>query len=382
MTGAFAAILLLLSAAPAAMPEEVTVRVLGRHHPQLLRLSRPGESHVASVEGGRLLLDGRPVEGTRVFPASLWRLSVRGAPPREYQGSVSLAVDRDELAIGVRMAIEDHVASVVAAETEGGTPMEALKALAVVARSYAASARGRHADADLCDLAHCQVLGTEAPGAHRASARAAARATRGEVLRLPDGAIAAAPFHAACGGHTADPREVFGGEGTGAAAVPDPTCPAAPWRTTVPARLFARVASRELAAAGSSREVPVASELRFQRGQGGVVVRVTDGEASVGGEAFTRALDRALGHGKVRSARFGISGGGEDLLLSGSGIGHGVGLCQAGSIRRAGAGEGYERILRHYFPGARLAAPSPIAGRLLAEPTAPPSAPLSRTSSR
>ncbi|GAC1537625.1 MAG: hypothetical protein NVS2B9_03950 [Myxococcales bacterium] len=83
-------------------------------------------------------------------------------------------------------------------------------------RSYALATRGRHGDADLCDLAHCQVLAGRGPRAHLAAAASATRATAGEVLRLASGAIAQATFHAACGGHTGDPRELFGGDGTGA----------------------------------------------------------------------------------------------------------------------------------------------------------------------
>jgi peptidoglycan hydrolase-like amidase len=56
----------------------------------------------------------------------------------------------------------------------------------------------------------------------------------------------------------------------------------------------------------------------------------------------------------VRSARFRIREEGGAILLSGSGLGHGVGLCQAGSARRAALGEGYAEILRYYFARARL----------------------------
>ncbi len=74
----------------------------------------------------------------------------------------------------------------------------------------------------------------------------------------------------------------------------------------------------------------------------------------MGGEAFARALDGAMGYGVVRSSRFRARQIGDSVLLSGSGFGHGVGLCQTGAAMRAARGEGYGEILRHYFPLARL----------------------------
>lgn len=383
MTAAGAIVLFLgLGTAASGLPEVVSVRILGRLHPAEVRISRPGEAHVAVVAGGRLWVDARSVAGAHSLPEGRWRVAVPGAPAREYAGEISVSAQGGEVAVVVRAPLEDYVESVVAAETEMGTPVEALKALAVVVRSYAAAAPGRHAGTDLCDLAHCQVMGTPVPGAHRASARVAARSTSGQVLRLEDGSVASPGFHSACGGHTADPREAFGGEGTGAAAVPDPGCPLAPWEVSIPEPLLARVARRELSR-GEADPAPIRTEtLRFLRGQGGYVIQVASGGAVVGGETFARALDRAVGHGKVRSARFQVQRAGDSLRLAGSGVGHGVGLCQAGAARRAAEGQGHERILRHYFPHARTGAAVPSFTPGSAGQPAPRSAPLNRTSSR
>jgi len=376
------ALLLALGAVGEGIPHEVSVRVLGRLHPNSVQISRSGEVHVAVASGGRLWVDARPVDGVHAFPPGRWRLAAPGAPSREVAGTVSVSAQDDEVAVVLRSALEDYVESVVAAETERGTPIEALKALAVVVRSYAAARPGRHAGTDFCDLAHCQVMGTPVPGVHLASARVAARSTSGQVLRVEGGAVASAGFHAACGGHTADPLEAFGGEGTGAAAVPDPGCPLAPWQVSIPEHLLARVASRELARGDAAPEPVRTEDLRFLRGKGGHVVRVSSGDSAIGGEAFARALDRSLGHGLVRSSRFEVQRSGGSLRLVGSGNGHGVGLCQAGSTRRAAEGQGYEQILRHYFPHARIDLDGSGLTPGSAGRPAPRWAPLSRTSSR
>jgi stage II sporulation protein D len=251
------------------------------------------------------------------------------------------------------MPLEDYVSAVVASETVPGTPLEALKAQAVVVRSYALAARGRHGEADLCDLAHCQVLTGRGPHAHRTAAEAATAATSGEVLRLASGGIAQAPFHAACGGHTGDPRELFGGEETGAAAVMDAGCPRTPWSAAIPAATFARVARDRLGSDGGA-ETFALTDLDLLYGTGGYLVQVAHGSRRVGGEAFARALDGAMGYGVVRSSRFGAREEGGTVFLAGYGLGHGVGLCQAGAARRAAMGQGYQEILRHYFARATI----------------------------
>ena len=58
-----------------------------------------------------------------------------------------------------------------------------------------------------------------------------------------------------------------------------------------------------------------------------------------------------LGMGLVAN----IAGGRvERLVAEGRGAGHGVGLCQWGTVGRARAGAGTPEILRAYFPGTEL----------------------------
>jgi len=61
----------------------------------------------------------------------------------------------------------------------------------------------------------------------------------------------------------------------------------------------------------------------------------------------------------LRSAYFDLEleRDGERLLrvaTRGRGFGHGIGLCQTGALARAGAGQSFQEILAHYYPGAVL----------------------------
>jgi stage II sporulation protein D len=64
-----------------------------------------------------------------------------------------------------------------------------------------------------------------------------------------------------------------------------------------------------------------------------------------------------MGYEVHRGSQFRTREEGGAILLSGSGLGHGVGLCQVGATTRAALGQGYEEILRHYFARATLGKP-------------------------
>ncbi|MGO9831284.1 MAG: SpoIID/LytB domain-containing protein [Myxococcaceae bacterium] len=341
-----------LALSPSASFRTVRVRVLERLHPHQLEVSGPSR-HTLLASGSALLVDGAVVVQPYGLPDASWQLGVPGQPPQRYRGALSVRAVNAELALVVTLPLERYVAEVVAAETLPGTPEQALRAQAVVARSFFLAQGPRHADADVCDLAHCQLLrGSGTPAAHRRAARAATVSTAGQVLVLPDGRIAETPFHAACGGYTGEPEEVFASAVTGAAAVADTGCPSQPWEVVVPWGTFRAALGPLLGAAANLSP----EELHTQLGKGGYVIRVSGPPTwrSASGDAVARALDRALGWGAVRSGRFHFLLEEGGVRVAGTGLGHGLGLCQAGAARRAARGEAYPEILQHYFPLASL----------------------------
>jgi hypothetical protein len=108
------------------------------------------------------------------------------------------------------LALEEYLRYVVGAEVPALWPVEAVKAQAVAARSYArvAMASPRHgASADVCTKQHCQVFN---PAKVHPASDAAIKATAGEVI-LYDGKVATAFFSANCGGVTMGNETAFGG---------------------------------------------------------------------------------------------------------------------------------------------------------------------------
>lgn len=331
----------------------VDVDVLSRFRAQDAEISSGNVTHRLHAQDNGLQVDGRPVQRAQDWSRASWNVKLPNGERREYQGSMTVGARKGILVFTVHIPLEEYVAHVVASETAGDTPPAALQAQAIVSRSYALASGRRHENAALCDLAHCQVMlaSNRMDPRQLEAARAAVQATAGMVLRLKNGSIAQAPFHASCGGHTADPQQIFGGTQTGAAAVADGSCPAEPWQVHLPRRVV------DAAVHGLFTEpFPALEDLLLVEGAGGHVVRVVDRMSgqTVRGDVFARALDGASGHGVVRSGRFRWSLFPRGVLVEGSGHGHGVGLCQNGAAQRAAQGETVVEILKHYYPHARM----------------------------
>lgn len=162
-----------------------------------LRLVDPSYSSFR-VEGGRLA----------VLPDGRNRVEVDGEP---YRGIVELRVNRFGQVQPVNwVELEQYLLGVVPAELgpEVWPQLEALKAQAVAARTYAWRNRGQFEEDgfDLCATPRCQVY-RGAAAEHPLTDRAVA-ATRAEVMFWQDEPIDAL-YTATCGGHTEDGDAIF-----------------------------------------------------------------------------------------------------------------------------------------------------------------------------
>jgi peptidoglycan hydrolase-like amidase len=138
-----------------------------------------------------------------------FRLSIPGKIERQFHGTLTVRPGDHKLIAVITMDREVAVASVAAAEMAPSTPYEALKAQAVVARSYYAAAGPRHDDFDFCDTTHCQFL-REPPDLASPALRAT-QETNGLLLAY-QGRPLAAMYSAACGGQTRSLESLTSGE--------------------------------------------------------------------------------------------------------------------------------------------------------------------------
>lgn len=257
-----------------------------------------------------------------------------------------------------RLPLEEYVAGVVAAEMPVSFPLEALKAQAVAARSYAVR-RMRlfggegcpdHPGADACaDYRRGQAWisreemrlrwGWLFPFRWRKLERAV-RETRGLVL-VYSGEVAQALYHAHAGGWTEAAAEVFGKAVPYLVSVPS-AAEGGRWELT-----RWRFSPEEL-----SRRLGVALG---EAGRVEVVARSSSGrvrEIRVGEKAFSgREVRERLG---LPSTLFTVERRGNQVVFSVRGYGHGVGMSQYGAQTLARRGAGFQAILHHYYPGTRV----------------------------
>ena len=182
--------------------------VFGLLHPTMIHLYAHGNGrlHVGSdvVEGLRpMLIDAARAPVMLEGPVS-FVLEIPGVIRRRYFGGLTVTATGRLLRPVVTMEREIAVGSIVGAEMPAtSTPMHALAAQAVAARSFltAEARRARHGDVQFCDTTHCQFL--RAPAAAGSSVERAVRMTRGLVLTAGSRVIPA-HYSAACGGRTDD----------------------------------------------------------------------------------------------------------------------------------------------------------------------------------
>lgn len=231
---------------------------------------------------------------------------------------------------------------------------------AVIARTYALSHQRRHArdGFDLCDDTHCQLYQPDRvrTSSFARTAEAAVQRTRGQVLRAGS-AIIDALFHADCGGHTTTPATAWAGTN-------HPYLPARP--DQVPGARHrawtfeASMADWRTLLNGDPRTSVGATLTRIVVDATGPGDRVTAlrlvgaRERVVTGEVLRSVVTAARGPRSVMSTRFTAEQTSAGFRLTGTGFGHGVGLCQAGAIARARRGDSLLAILGHYYPTARL----------------------------
>jgi SpoIID/LytB domain protein len=260
---------------------------------------------------------------------------------------------------------EDYVLGVVAAEGSLEANPEALKALAVVVRTYALRNLGRHRAEgfDFCTLTHCEryrpLDNQAARRAVRPSILAAVRETRGQLLRDDRGNVIDAYFSASCGGNTADIKTLWGVKGESyLAGVPDEYCATMPhyrWTDRIRNADLLRALQSDPRSDVGGRIDQIAITRYDHTGRAESISLTGEWTRTIAGWELKLIVGRALGWNLLKSSRFTVRRAGDDFVFTGGGFGHGLGLCQEGAHVMAERGAGYTRILAKYFPGARVA---------------------------
>jgi SpoIID/LytB domain protein len=293
-----------------------------------------------------------------------------------YRGALEVITSNnsESLKIFNLIHVEDYLKGVVPAEMGklSKQEMEALKAQAIAARTYALSRLGRHRDkgydleATVTDQVYKGIKGEDA------LASLAVELTRGEVL-THDGKLICAYYHANSGGKTEFIEKVWDKPKKDYLVPVDDESFCSwsdkyKWQESWTKGALERNLHDFLATSVSFPSgvfgdlVNLKINKRTDSGRVEVLDIVTDwGSYRVYGDKIRQALRRGSnGNSILPSTCFDLEierdsdGSIQRIIAHGRGNGHGVGMCQTGAIGMARKGYSYEDILTHYYSGAKL----------------------------
>ena len=268
---------------------------------------------------------------------------------RDYAAPLELLRAGDGISVVNEVALEDYLAGVLRAEAGDKFPREALRAQAIVARTYAAYQRVLNAGKPYHILATTvhQVYAGRVPPA--SPLWDAVRETTGQVL-LWEGEVFPAFYHTESGGYTEDPRTVFAARTMpGLKPVVCPFSAGSPhyfWNFDIRLADLEDALRRGGVDVGQVRRVTVTERTPSLRAAT-VAVTGTRGEVQIRGNDFRRML----GYDTFKSTLFAVAVDGDMARFAGRGYGHGVGMCQWGAKGMAERGYTARQILEFYYPG-------------------------------
>lgn len=289
--------------------------------------------------------------------------SCRARAPKDFTAEVLPSAESPLLSVHIveenavaRMDIETYVAGVVAGEMPNTWPLEALKAQAILARTFVlkfvTEKDSRYPNADIStDIAEAQAYKADAINER---VLRAVQETAGLILLTEDGALPYTWFHSHSGGMTETARAGIDWQGEEPAYIrstPGRESAAAPeqvarWSLTVSKEDFMAACRKSGADVTSCEVIKVG-----QKGKSGRAVTLL-----VDGVTVNAArLRMSLGSSKMRSTLLTELSIEDDIIrMSGRGYGHGVGMSQWGAHALAQLGKSAEEIVLHYYNGLQV----------------------------
>ena len=260
--------------------------------------------------------------------------------------------------------LDEYLYGVVSAEMPASFEPEALKAQAIVARTYTiykiVSNNKKHGEADICDSSSCcqAWISKENRLAKWTQENReeywnkivnAVNSTQGKIITY-EGKPINAFFHANSGGATEAPVNVWGGTGY----------PYLQTVTTAGEDAYSQYSS-QLTVSQKEFEEKIKKEhsdfkIDFKQEDCIKIEEYTDGNRvktiKVGNLKLSGVEIRSIF--TLRSANFTITMEDENIKFEVSGYGHGVGMSQTGADSLAKQGKNYQDIVKHYYTGVEI----------------------------
>ncbi len=261
-----------------------------------------------------------------------------------YRGEIEVWKGKRGLYIINELPLEEYVKSVVLAEVAEGWEMEALKAQAVIVRTYAVEHMQR-GGGRLYDLTSSTLHQLYRGDNFDARVAYAVMQTEGEILTY-DGRPIKAFYHSTSGGRTELPEEVFGRSYPYLKSVTS-DCSLSPY--SVWQRRFSRGEIEKALGIRGLKDIRIKSYTKTGRVKELALI-TAEGTTVIPSKDFRRLL----GWKALPSTWFALSRSDGSFFFDGRGYGHGVGLCQWGAQKMAKDGRSYREILSYYYPGTTI----------------------------
>ena len=267
---------------------------------------------------------------------------------RLFLGRISVQTKKGRLMVINRLPLETYLLGIVGSEMNPEWPLDALKAQAVAARTYALQRRMMKRYGNRPYDLESTVLSQVYRGAERIRQAVidAVSLTRGEVL-THEHRLAEALFHATCGGRTHSSREAFGTELPYLISRKCNWCKAAKryrWKAEIELQKLEKALRKKKLISGRLHS------LERKKGQRKLTAMVAGKKVYLS----PRAVRVAVGYTEIYSSRFEATTKRGKVRFSGRGFGHGVGMCQWGAHGLSKKGHNYFEILAHYYKGAKV----------------------------
>ena len=268
---------------------------------------------------------------------------------RRFNGDIQLInKENGHLLVINYVELEDYVKGILYHEVSHYWPIEALKAQAVVCRTYAIYQinENKAKDYDLTADIYSQVYGGKTSERYRTNK--AVDETKRQVLVYKD-KVFPAYFHATCAGHTQDASLLWNIDIAPLKGVFCGFCKESPhfkWHSVLSLKKikdsllksgysgFEKIKDIVILAKDSSSRITYLKIITDKK------------DIKISAKDFREILKPNI----IKSTNFILTIVGEDAVFQGLGWGHGVGMCQWGAYFMAKKGYNYRQILEYYYP--------------------------------
>jgi len=267
---------------------------------------------------------------------------------RNFRGNIEIIKnDIAHLLVINHVDLEDYIKGILYHESSHYWPEEALKAQAVVCRTYALYQVQEKANQnyDLTSDSYSQVYGGKVSERYRTNR--AVEETAGEVIFYQD-KIIPAYYHATCAGHTEDAFELWRTNLVPLKGVVCDYCKDSPhyrWHY-----VFALDELEEKLQVAGYKIKNIKNIIPTDKTKSGRFKNLRIISANNEVNIAVKDFRNIAGPNIIKSAIFQVKVVNRDAVFEGLGWGHGVGLCQWGAYFMAKQGYNYREILKYYYP--------------------------------